>query len=102
MAFRLGATDAGSDRLRVNGTLLKSGSGSFRFRFSAGTGAPLIGHTYTLIVGNILSGFSVSDFGVDPSSNLSGTFSVVGGQVRFTVTGVIADRIFANGFEGSQ
>ncbi|MDR3388878.1 MAG: choice-of-anchor Q domain-containing protein [Rudaea sp.] len=102
MAFRLGASDAGSDRLVVDGSLLKSGNGPFSFRFSPGNGATLVGHTYTLIASNSVSGFSVSDFRIDPRSILSGTFAIVAAQVRFTVSAVIADRIFSNGFESPQ
>jgi len=48
------------------------------------------------------SAFSASDFNFDTDStyqNLSGSFSIVGHDVQFTVETVQSDRIFANGFD---
>ncbi len=99
MVFRLGSTDAGSDRLKVNGALLKSGTGIFRFHIVTGSGAPVVGHVYTLITSSNTSAFGVADFATDGQSTVTGTFAIVSNQVRFTVTAVAADRLFANGFD---
>ena len=99
MIFRLGSSDAASDRLKVNGALLKSGTGIFRFHIVTGSGAPVVGHVYTLITSSNASAFSAADFATDGQSTVTGTFAIVSNQVRFTVTAVAADRVFANGFD---
>ena len=102
MAFQLGETQADSDLLLVNGSLAKVGTGTFAFHFGMGDKPPVVGATYTLIQSFNASAFGASDFNFDTDStyqNLSGSFSILGHDVQFTVDSVHPDRIFANSFD---
>ena len=99
--FLLGPTAPASDLLQVSGALSKGTGSSFVFHFSQGGVAPAAATTYTLIQAGSTD-FSTGDFGFDfapPLTSLTGTFSIDGGAVKFTVDTVTSDRVFANGFE---
>jgi autotransporter-associated beta strand protein len=103
ISFQLGKTQAESDLLMVNGGLIKSGSGlPLRVNFSMGAKPPVPGTTYALLTAQSLAGVSASDFyhAQDATyGSLTGSFSVVGNSVTFTVDSVTSDRIFADSFD---
>lgn len=86
LTFDIGANQAGSDELILTGALTKGTAGTFLFNFNDISGGASAGQTYTLIsAGSIGGGFTASDFS---ASGLSGTFSIVGNSVDFTVAAV--------------
>jgi len=102
MYMQLGTNQPGSDRLQVNGALTKNGSGTWPFRFSVGNNPPKPGTVYTLIQSTDASAFTAADFGfsVDASfDNLTGTFSIDGNAVKFTVSAVSTGLIFRDSFD---
>jgi len=73
-----------------------------RVNFSMGAKPPVPGTTYTLLTAQSLAGVSASDFyhAQDATyGSLTGSFSVVGNSVTFTVDSVTSDRIFADSFD---
>jgi len=102
LEIQLGETQAKSDLLLINGTLVKNGPGlPFRVQFGMGAKPPTPG-IYTLLTAQSLAGVAASDFyHVQDSTygSVSGYFSVVGNSVTFTVESVVSNRIFADGFD---
>lgn len=77
----LGAT---SDRVVITGALTKGIAGAYQFVFS---GTPAIGSVHTLVTFGSTT-FVASDFTHTGLSGVGGTFSLSGGNLLFTVTGL--------------
>jgi T5SS/PEP-CTERM-associated repeat protein/autotransporter-associated beta strand protein len=85
--FQLGAGDADSDLLALNGQFVKQGTGTYRFDFSDG-GAPPTIRTYTLITFTSSVGFDVSDFSyayTGSQPNLQGSFELTPTALLFHI-----------------
>ncbi len=105
ISFQLGSGASGGDLLMISGKLSNNGVGvgtSYKFHFGMGANPPVTNSPYTLIQCADASAFSPGNFSFDHDSSyvsLSGTFSINANTVQFTLTSLLSDRVFQNGFE---
>ncbi len=85
--FELSTTNNTSDRLAIGGAFIRGGAAGALYRFDfGGTGAA--GRTYTLATFASTT-FAAGNFSyVNLPAGLNGTFSIVGGSLRFTTVAV--------------
>lgn len=93
-----------ADRIDMQISFFKFGSGSYAFEFHDGSTPPKVGVAYPLFTFEPPTNFIASDFsftyvGTGPSAGMAGSFAIAGDTLTFTPSNVTSDLIFRNGVE---